>query len=241
MDNAHLQELIRLEQSYWWHLAKRQVVASALTRWCPAPGTLIEGGVGGGGNLRTWRDMGYAVSGFDILPESVAHCRDELGLAVQAHDLAEPWPVPAETADVIVLLDVLEHLKDPTLGLRHAAAALAPTGSLIVTVPAIAALMGPWDEMLGHHRRYTAGLLKSQANDAGLRVKWLSHWNSFCLPAAVPMRLVERLRGATHSPEFPRTSPFLNSTLLALASAERKLMRAMPFPLGLSMIGVFSR
>ena len=45
MDPSHLQELVTLEDSYWWHVAKRQLVISLLEKYCPAPGRLVEGGI----------------------------------------------------------------------------------------------------------------------------------------------------------------------------------------------------
>lgn len=241
MDVAHLHELVRLEQSYWWHAAKREVVRAALLRWCPPPGRLIEGGVGGGGNLLAWREMGYTVSGFDVSSEAVCRCRGDLSLDVVRHDLQEPWPIAPGTADVVVMLDVLEHLERPAVGLRYAAEALTPQGNLILTVPAIGSLMGPWDRMLGHHRRYTPRLLRKHAVEAGLRMKWLSYWNSFCLPVAYPVRRWQRARGRGHSPEFPQVSATMNRLLGVLAAGERRLMGISRIPIGLSMIGVLVR
>ena len=48
MDPSHLQELVELEDNYWWHVAKRQLVTRLLLKHCPPPGRLVEGGIGSG-------------------------------------------------------------------------------------------------------------------------------------------------------------------------------------------------
>src|SRR4051812_32003559 len=107
MDRKHLEELIEVERGYWWHVAKRELATEVLRRYFPPPARLVEGGVGGGANLLAYRDLGYRVSGLDLMPESVAHCR---GLGVDdthTHDLQEPWPVEDGPARVAVMLDVI--------------------------------------------------------------------------------------------------------------------------------------
>jgi SAM-dependent methyltransferase len=243
MDPRHLEELIAVERSYWWHIAKRELVTEVLRRHFPPPARLVEGGVGGGANLLTFRDLGYRVSGLDLMPESVAHCRS-LGIAdVRTHDLEEPWPIDDGPAAAVVMLDVIEHVLDPVKVLRNAAETLAPEGGIVVTVPAVPALMGPWDEMLGHHRRYSRRLLEAHARAAGLRVAWLSHWNAFTLPAAVAVRTFEKLgrSPSRRTSEFPRVSPRVNALLIGLGRAERRIITTMRLFLGLSLVGVFKR
>ena len=92
MDPKHLNELIAVEGSYWWHIAKRELATEVLHRHFPPPGRLVEGGIGGGGNLAAFRRAGYHVTGFDIMEQSVRHCRT-LGLEAQVHDLHRPGPL----------------------------------------------------------------------------------------------------------------------------------------------------
>ncbi|MBX6314020.1 MAG: class I SAM-dependent methyltransferase [Isosphaeraceae bacterium] len=241
MDPKHLEELIAVESRYWWHVSKRRLVTALLKKYLPPPGRLIEGGVGGGGNLVAFREMGYDVSGFDLMPESVEHCRRTLQIAdVAVHDLGEPWPAEPRSARAVVMLDVIEHVPDPVRVLRNAAELLEPGGGIVVTVPAIPALMGPWDEMLGHYRRYSRPMLREQAEAAGLTVKYLSHWNSFTLPAAIAVRLFEKMTGQRRSAEFPAVSPTVNALLKGLANAERRLITRVPLSSGLSLIGVLT-
>ena len=169
--------------------------------------------MGGGANAVAFRGLGYEVRGFDLMPDSVDHCRGLGFEGFRVHDLQEPWPAEAGSARAVVMLDVIEHVPDPIQVLRHAAAALRPGGAMIVTVPAVPALMGPWDRMLGHHRRYTRRMLRRQAGAAGLRVAWLSHWNAFTYPAALVVRLAVKYRDGRRSAEFPRVAPAVNRLL----------------------------
>jgi SAM-dependent methyltransferase len=238
MDRKHLDELIAVERRYWWHVAKRALVMELLRRHFPPPARLVEGGVGGGANLIAFRDQGYTVSGFDVMPESVAHCQ-ALGVSdVRTHDLQEPWPVADGPARVVVMLDVLEHVADPVAVLRCAAGTLGEGGGIVVTVPAIPALLGPWDQMLGHYRRYTRRMLRDQARAAGLRVAWISSWNAFTLPPALVVRMLEKLGRQKRSAEFPAVSPAVNSLLIAAARAERWLIGTVGVPAGLSLVGI---
>ncbi len=241
MDQKHLDELIAVERRYWWHVAKRALVVELLRRHFPPPARLVEGGVGGGANLAAFRDLGYRVSGFDMIPESVAHCQT-LGLDdVRTHDLQEPWPINEGPAHVVVMLDVLEHTADPVAVLRCACGTLDAQGGIVVTVPAIPALFGPWDRMLGHYRRYTRRMLRDQARAAGLQVAWVSHWNAFTLAPALVVRTMEKLGRQNRAAEFPAVSPTVNALLIAAAGIERRLIATVGVPVGLSLVGILRR
>lgn len=237
MQAAHLQELIDLEDSYWWHVAKRELAVSLLTKHFPAPGRLVEGGVGSARNLLAFQHAGYEVSGFDVMPEAVEFARHR-GLNVSLHDLAQPWPVEEQSLRAVVLLDVIEHVDDPVAVLTHARKALAPGSGAVVTVPAYPWLFGDWDKALGHFRRYTCEMLQAQAQEAGFEVSQVSHWNAFTLPAALAVRSCQRIFPAGRAAEFPRVSPWTNRMLLHCAAAERWMLRHAPIPCGLSVVGV---
>jgi SAM-dependent methyltransferase len=238
MDPEHLRELSRIEQGYWWNVAKRELAHELLLRFAPPPGLLVEGGVGAGGNLVSFRDMGYEVLGFDESAEAVALCQAK-GAPAQRQDLEMRWPVAEHSARAVVLLDVLEHLARPVAVLEHARRCLERAGRLLVAVPANPGLMGPWDEQVGHYRRYSRRRLVDEARHAGLEPVWLSHWNSFTLPVAAGVRLFERVAGRPRSAEFPRVPERVNAWLEAMARVERRVMRRQRVPFGMSVVGVF--
>lgn len=241
MQASHLQQLVDLEDNYWWHVAKRELVTKLLQKHCPAPGKLAEGGIGSGRNLIQFQQMGYDVCGFDLMPESVEHVRSRGIENVHVHDLGNPWPVEDASLKAVALLDVLEHVKHPVTVLQHVHRALADDGAVIITVPAYPWLFSRWDEQLGHFRRYTSREFRSQATAAGFRVSWLNHWNSFTLPAAMAVRGVEKVFPKRTQPDFPHVSDFTNKALLGAAAAERWCMGKLPVPAGLSLVGVLTK
>ena len=240
MQIEHLDELVELEETYWWHVAKRDLAVSLLEEHCPPPGRLVEGGVGSARNLIRFHEMGYDVIGFDVMPESVA-IADERGLDVQLWDLAEPWPVDPESLHAVVLLDVIEHIEDPIAVLTHVHESLAPGGAAVITVPAYQWLFSDWDQALGHYRRYTRRMLRAQAEEAGLQVARLMHWNAFTLPAAMAVRTCEKVFPRSRDAEFPRVSPVTNRMLLGCAAAERWMNKRVSVPCGLSVVGVLTK
>ena len=130
MDPSHLTQLVELEDSYWWHVAKRQLACQLLEKYCPAPGRLVEGGIGSGRNLVEFQKLGYDVTGFDLMPESVEHVRQRGIDDVRVHDLGNPWPVEPGSLRAVVLLDVLEHVESPVTVLQHVREALSDDGAV---------------------------------------------------------------------------------------------------------------
>ena len=239
MEPAHLKELELLESTYWWHVAKRKLAVTLLQRFAPPPGLLVEGGIGASKNLLEFKSLGYDVQGFDVMPEAISLAQGKGIETVGIHNLEQPWPVE-QKARAIVLLDVLEHIGDSVAALRNIKSVLAPDGAVILTVPAYPCLFNSWDEKLGHHRRYTIRMLRNEVAQAGLRVKWVGHWNSFTLPVAIACRGFNRLFGRDTSIGFPRVSNTVNSMLLGCAGLERHLLMRLGVPLGLSICGVLT-
>lgn len=63
--------------------------------------------------------------------------------------------------DVILYIDVIEHIEDDAGELELAASRLKPGGVLIILVPAYNFLFSPFDEAVGHYRRYDKRMLRA--------------------------------------------------------------------------------
>jgi SAM-dependent methyltransferase len=241
MDPAHLQELARLEESYWWHVAKRSLACGLISKYAQPDDLIVEGGVGAAANLRHLQDQGFRVHGLDLLPEAIDQCARRGIQNATLHDLCQRWPVAPQSARVVLLLDVLEHLPQPVEALKHAAATLQEQGKLILTVPAWPSLYSDWDQRLGHFRRYSSRELRRHLDAAGLELQWHSAWNAFTLPVAICLRSWRRYFPKDGPAEFPRVSAWMNRLLLRMAAWERAWMQVGRIPTGLSLVAVASK
>ena len=69
----------------------------------------------------------------------------------------------AQRFDSILYIDVLEHIAEDGAEMARAAARLKPGGALMVLSPAHPFLFTPFDEAIGHYRRYTRATLRKAA------------------------------------------------------------------------------
>ena len=70
--------------------------------------------------------------------------------------------------DVILALDVVEHVSAPDVMLRQASRFLAPDGRILITTPAFNWLWTSHDQLNHHITRYTAGDMRALIRKAGL-------------------------------------------------------------------------
>jgi hypothetical protein len=81
-------------------------------------------------------------------------------------------------ADVVLLLDVIEHIEDDIgfLDRLRQSALTADSTSFLITVPAWQRLHSAHDVFLGHFRRYDSGVLQQHLAQAGFQVEETGHF-----------------------------------------------------------------
>lgn len=131
------------------------------------------------------------------------------------------WP-DGTNADLVLLMDVLEHTPDDHAVLQDATDRVNEGGAVFITVPAYMWLWSSHDEFLGHHRRYTAGSLRKLIQKVPtLRIANIHYYYASILPAAVPVRLAKRNQKHSASSDLTNLPPFLNSILRGIMAMER--------------------
>jgi SAM-dependent methyltransferase len=99
-----------------------------------SPGDLLDVGSHCGFFLRRARARGWRTKGVEPSPVSAALAREEFGLDVFTGTLDEAAFEPG-SFDVVVMLDVFEHVDTPRALLRQVRRVLRPGGHLLVKVP----------------------------------------------------------------------------------------------------------
>lgn len=242
MDEALLLSFDELEERHWWFVVRRKIVMDAVRRWAPEPTeSILEVGCGTGGTLRALsEEFPHArVSGVEPVADAVAAgCRKGCSVTLGSFDR-----LPAEDAsvDLLLTLDVLEHLDDDVAGLAEACRVLRPGGRLVVTVPALPSLWGPHDELNAHRRRYLRAGLSDAIEASGLRVERATYFNSVLLPLGYVGRVGGRLLGLKSDPAVNLPAAPVNAAMRGFFSAEVPWLRRADLPCGMSLLAVASK
>jgi glycosyltransferase involved in cell wall biosynthesis len=85
--------------------------------------------------------------------------------------------------DTVVLVNVLEHVRDEQGTLANLRSTLMPGGKLIVLVPQFPALYGMFDKVLEHRERYTRTKLQSSLESSGFEVDKMFDFNRVAVPS----------------------------------------------------------
>ena len=130
--------------------------------------------------------------------------------------------------DVILALDVLEHLEDDRVILRYLRNNLKEDGIAIITVPAHPWLLSEHDRVCGHYRRYTKKQLKELFKTFDCKIYY---YNSLLFPVEVLYRMFTK--GRDNLKPIPS---MLNRLLFLILSMEYYLLPLLPT--GLSLLAI---
>jgi 2-polyprenyl-3-methyl-5-hydroxy-6-metoxy-1,4-benzoquinol methylase len=124
--------------------------------------------------------------------------------------------------DLVLMMDVLEHVDDDRGLLRHYAARVPSGAHFLVTVPAFGFLWSGHDVFLEHKRRYRLGEIEATMRDAGLQVVRGAYYFGLIFPLAAAVRLVERNTTEPRS-SLKKHGALANGILTAACTAELPL------------------
>jgi SAM-dependent methyltransferase len=191
MDRDYELQTHRAEDRHWWYRGRRTVLERTIERLrLPARARILDAGCGSGRNMVELARHG-TVTGVELSSTSVALARARgCGEVIEGSVLEMPFE--AQSFDLAVSLDVIEHLRDDLGALRELRRVLAPGGALLITVPAYQWLWSGHDEINHHHRRYTRRSLRQVAERAGWETVRTTYFNSLLLPVAIVLRVLER-------------------------------------------------
>jgi SAM-dependent methyltransferase len=211
------------DQSFWhqarWALVEDIVIANAAT-------SVLDFGAGLGG-LGTWFERDDVPRGYSFI-EPAPRLRQEL--RVRFGENADLTGVSGTGLfDVVVALDVLEHVEDPQLELANIKAHLRPGGIFVMTVPGMNVLWSEWDEKLGHYRRYNRSMVFDSLDAAGLRVEEVSYLFPEMVVPGLVRKVMARRDVSNKSVEFPVFPSGVNSLLLKSARFSQRFRRKVPF------------
>jgi len=221
-------------QDDWWINGRADIVLSIIRGSYKKNSKILDVGAGIGLITGKIKKAGYKnIIAADASSDSLEILKNK---GIKALQLKLPEIKINSKYDLVLLLDVIEHVKDDQKTLINIKKILNKNGKIIVTVPAFKFLWSKKDEEYGHFRRYTRKELRDKIGNAGYKIDYLSYYNFFLfLPALIAAKINKKKM------KVKRYSSKQNRIFYPIFRQEACFIRrGLPLPFGVSLIAVIN-
>ena len=233
MDIKERDALDGIADAHWYYVSKARMVARLLPR---RPREILDVGAGLGWFSRWFLCNGYGKHAICVDPGYEVEREEAVGKGLR---ISFVRAVDQTRADLILLMDVLEHVDDEIALLKKYWRQAPPGAVFVITVPAFEFLWSAHDDYLDHRRRYTRAQLAQTIRAAGAEPQLLHYYFAAILPIALVVRLLKRKGDAESSDMRPAPTP-LNSLLTAVCGLEARVTKWNRLA-GLSVVARFTK
>lgn len=240
MDLQEYDKMYHLEETNWWYTGRRDLVlkiVAQIDKESLKPLKILDAGCGTGINLKHLQNHSDSY-GIDISKEALRYSGNR-GLHSLICCSADRLPFSDEIFDLVLALDVIEHIDKDLAAVNEFYRVLKHGGRLIITVPAFQFLWSEHDQVVHHKRRYTRSSVLNILQLGGFENEKATYWNIVLfLPVAV-MRLLKRFRasiGISKQTDLIEIPSFLNKILICILIIENRILDKFNLPFGVSVM-----
>lgn len=238
-----------LQENHWWFRGRNQLLKSLVDDFAQGHkvqkiNTIVDVGCGVGLNADTLK--GYTENLIGIDPDDIAigYCQNKGYNKVIQSTLEELTPEKIQQpVDVVVAMDILEHLPDDLLGVKRIFQLVSVGGMAIITAPAFPSIHGLQDIVSHHYRRYKRKQLSDLCRAAGFEIVRTTYFNTWLFAPIALIRYAMRFwKPANLQSENQFNSPLINSILTRMFALEMgTIIRGMNYPFGVSLLVVVKK
>lgn len=244
MQDSQYDIMRQVEDTYWWYLALRKHVVSALKNALLSrdSAVILDAGCGTGGMLQHLREAhpGWDLHGLDFSALALEHTKKR-GFNHLIQGSVDAIPSPDASFDAIVSLDVLYHQAvDEARALSEFSRILKPGGRLILNLPAFDCLAGSHDVAVQGARRYTRPQVQHLLETHGFVIEQVHYWNAWLFLPILCWRIISRFFSSGDKPgsDLAHLPPMANRALALLTKMDITLCRLLHLPFGTSVFAV---
>ena len=177
MENKNYFDIAVLENTNWWYLGRRDLLDKILLSTKRKYHNALDLGCGIGTNYELISKYSNNVFGIDISEIAIQFCKQKNYKELYLSDINELKM--HNKFDLIVCMDVLEHIENDINALKKIKSLMLPGGMLFISVPAHKYLWNNNDLFSKHIRRYNIKEIKDKISNCNLAIIIISYWNQF--------------------------------------------------------------
>lgn len=225
--------MYNVELNHWWYKVRRKFIHDLINKYVKKDSSLdmLDVGCGGGALMKELGVYGH-VDGVDFSQTAVDFCKSRNIDSVQVSGI-ESLPFSSNKFDLVLALDVLEHIPDDKRGVDEVLRVLKPGGVFIAFVPAFMSLWGVTDIRSEHYRRYRLGQI-SDLFSSDFTILKRTYFNTFLFVPIALTRILSRIFKINIQDENTMGGSFLNMIFYYIFNLERFFLNFISFPFGVS-------
>ncbi len=239
MELDEYRRMAEVKDSHWWYRSTRALLQDLLRDRLKPGGRLLDLGAGTGATGAWLADHGQLVAA-DFEPLALTlHRERHPSSRVVACD-ARRLPFADESFDAVLCVTVLCHrsIDSPIDVVGEIARVLRPGGVACLWEPGVRRLRRAHDRVTHTARRFSRRGLADLLRANGLAVERSTGAYTFLVPPAALKAMLER---GERSSDLDRNGSGVGGVLPAVAAAERRLLRRVSLPAGLSVVAIGCR
>jgi ubiquinone/menaquinone biosynthesis C-methylase UbiE len=224
-----------------WYLRGRYDIVRHMVEQLPlrTGARVLDVGCGGGTFLELLNARKLELFGSELSEDALHFARRLASVSFVSADMTA-MPFRDCTFDLVVAIDVLEHISEHSQACKELYRVLRPGGYAILTVPAFMCLWGHHDGTYGHKRRYTIGGLAKELRAVSLDIRMISYMQFLLFAPMFVFRNVKNILKSTKD-DFFYTVPWFDALLEKIISSEKYVLGRLPVPIGPNIICIVAK
>ena len=234
MEKKVYERHIKNQKTHWWFSVRRELISKFIKRYSKNKKLkILDYGCGSGTNIKALTKFG----------DVYCYEKDKRTLDYLSSEYKEDKKVTIIKNlkrqikyDLIILADVLEHIKEDSNALKTLKKFLKPQGQILITVPAYNFLFSKKDEVLKHFRRYGYNEIKNLISK-NFKILRITFFNTLLFFPIALITFIFKIFRVDYIEDVENTpNKLINNLLYYIFSIELFFLKYIDFPFGVSII-----
>jgi len=222
--------------NHWWFQARKKIIETVIKKNISKKNiSILDFGSGSGVNINMLSKYGH-VNIYE--PHLITRKYLRIKFKKKKYSIINKYT--KKKFDLILLADVLEHIKDDKKIVRELSKRLKNNGFILITVPSYKILFSKKDLILGHYRRYSKKEILNLFKK--FKIIKLTFFNFILFFPIAFIIIFFKFLNIDFIDEVEKSpKKMINFTLFKIFNIERKLINYCNLPFGISMLGLFQK